>query len=44
MTPEGKNAVARTSDNNIAMDNDDNDGEGGEASMAREEEEGEEVE
>jgi len=44
MTPEGKVAAARTSDNNIATDNDDNDGEGGEVSMARMEEEGQEVE
>ena len=44
MTPEGEVAVARTLDNNVAMDNDDNDGEDGEAPMAREEEEGEEAE
>ena len=42
--PEGEVEVVRTSDNNVATDNDDDDGEGVEASMVREEEEGEEAE
>jgi hypothetical protein len=44
MTPDGKVAVARMLDNNVATDNyGDDDGEGGEASKVREEEEGEEA-